>query len=256
MPEPIIFYDIAGGKFPWSPNTWNTRYALNIKGLPYRTEFREYPDIEPTCKEIGAAPTGTWSDGRPQYTFPVIHDPNTKLTISDSDNIIEYLEKQYPDTPSLVPKGSLGLILAFRPGFGNILGDRIYNLVVLATNQYLNPRSEEYFRRTRESSLKKKLEDIVPGGLSSGSEGSEKAWKAAQAGFDTLASWYDKNEEGKGLYLLGDSVTYADILVAGRLIWVRVVLGEKSKEWERFKSLNGGKWEKILNNFEKYHTVV
>ncbi|KAI0786196.1 hypothetical protein C8Q75DRAFT_808602 [Abortiporus biennis] len=258
MSKPIVFYDIAGGDFPWSPNTWNTRYALNIKGIPYRTEWVEYPDIEPTCKEIDAAPTGTWPDGRPQYTFPVIRDPNTKLTISDSDNIIEYLEKQYPDngpSPSLIPKGSLGLILGFREGFTTILELPIYSLVALATSKYLNPKSEEYFRRTRD--FGKELEDVVPGGLSSGTECSEKVWKSVQDGLDTLALWYDKNEaEGKGLYLYGNSVSYADVLVAGRLIWIRVVLGDKSKEWGRVKSFNGGRWESFLNNFEKYHTIA
>ncbi|KAL4246827.1 hypothetical protein ABKN59_007393 [Abortiporus biennis] len=256
MSEPIVFYDIprAHSTFPWSPNTWHTRYALNIKGIPYRTELVEFPDIEPVLKKIGAAPSTKWADGRPQYTVPAIHDPSTGVTISDSDNIIEYLEKQYP-SPSLVPKGSLGLIMAFRSAFTEVVGDQLFALAIAGVTHHLSPRSAEYFRRTREEIFGKKLEDIILGGIDSGSEGAEKCWTAAQDGLNTLASWYNKNEAlGKSLYLFGDSVTYADVLVAARLLFIREILGKDSKGWERIKSFDGGRWERFLNNFEKYHT--
>ena len=52
------------------------RYALAFKGLPFRTEWVEYPDVEALCKKIGAKPTEKKDDGRDHYTFPVIYDPN------------------------------------------------------------------------------------------------------------------------------------------------------------------------------------
>ncbi|KAI0682851.1 hypothetical protein BC835DRAFT_807562, partial [Cytidiella melzeri] len=79
MPDPIIFYDIDSSKpgRAWSPNTWRTRYALNYKGIPYRTEWVEYPDIEPLCKKIGGSATAKKEDGRDHYTLPMIYDPST-----------------------------------------------------------------------------------------------------------------------------------------------------------------------------------
>jgi hypothetical protein len=50
------------------------RYALNFKGIPHKTVFLEYLEIEPLCKKIGAKPTGESST---QYTLPVIYDPAT-----------------------------------------------------------------------------------------------------------------------------------------------------------------------------------
>ncbi|KAJ7483558.1 hypothetical protein FB451DRAFT_1234964 [Mycena latifolia] len=79
MTPPIVFYDIPS-TLPnkcWSPNTWKTRYALNFKGIPYKTSWVEYPDIEPLSREVGAAPTRNKPDGRPHYTLPMIHDPST-----------------------------------------------------------------------------------------------------------------------------------------------------------------------------------
>ena len=78
MVEPIVFFDIpslAKGK-AWSPNTWKVRYVrdlelivigtdavlrrfcLNIKNIPYKTVWVEFPDIENLCKKIGAEATG------------------------------------------------------------------------------------------------------------------------------------------------------------------------------------------------------
>ena len=62
------------------------RYALNIKGLPYTTQWVEYPDIERVCKQIGASPAEKKPDNPSQdhYTLPVIQDPNTGRVVSDS----------------------------------------------------------------------------------------------------------------------------------------------------------------------------
>ncbi|PSR72266.1 hypothetical protein PHLCEN_2v11858 [Hermanssonia centrifuga] len=81
------------------------RYSLNYKGLPYRTEWVEYPDIEVLCIRIGAPPTST-KHGRPRYTLPVIYDPSTNSVISDSVDIAKYLDETYPDTPKLLPAGT------------------------------------------------------------------------------------------------------------------------------------------------------
>ncbi|EEB93892.1 hypothetical protein MPER_07394 [Moniliophthora perniciosa FA553] len=110
----IEFYDIPGsGGVVWSPSTWKIRYALNYKGLEYQTKWIEFPDIESTCKKLGVPPTKTRRDGSPWYTLPAIYDPSTGVALVDSLRIAEYLEKQYPDKPSLIPSGTLALHTAF-----------------------------------------------------------------------------------------------------------------------------------------------
>jgi hypothetical protein len=53
------------------------RYSLNYKGIPYKTVWLEYEEIEPFSKRLGALPTSNKPDGRPHYTLPMIHDPAT-----------------------------------------------------------------------------------------------------------------------------------------------------------------------------------
>jgi glutathione S-transferase len=110
MPEPLIFYDIpnkhSGQHRAWSPNTWKVRLALNYKRIPYRTVWVEYPDIQPLCLAIGAVQT---TGG---YTLPIIHDPNTDRVVSDSWEIVKYLDAQYPER-AVIPAGQDGLQYAF-----------------------------------------------------------------------------------------------------------------------------------------------
>lgn len=49
----IILYDLASTKnVCFSPVVWRIRLMLNYKKLPYKTIFLEFPDIEPTLKEL------------------------------------------------------------------------------------------------------------------------------------------------------------------------------------------------------------
>ena len=132
----IILYDIPSKVGPWSPNTWKTRqvprnssnhikltvfssYSLNYKGLPFRTVWVEYPDIESTLKAAGiVSNTRKKPDGSPTWTVPAIYDPKTKTGITESFAIAEYLDKTYPDTPLLIPPGTRTLQKAWIPTFG------------------------------------------------------------------------------------------------------------------------------------------
>jgi hypothetical protein len=52
QPE-IVLYDLACTKnICFSPAVWRIRLMLNFKQIPYRTIFLEFPDIEPTLKEL------------------------------------------------------------------------------------------------------------------------------------------------------------------------------------------------------------
>jgi hypothetical protein len=53
-PEPeIILYDLACTKnVCFSPTVWRVRLLLNYKRIPYKTVFLEFPDIEPTLKDL------------------------------------------------------------------------------------------------------------------------------------------------------------------------------------------------------------
>ncbi|TCD63609.1 hypothetical protein EIP91_005188 [Steccherinum ochraceum] len=255
----IVFYDIPGkteDTKAWSPSTWRTRYSLNFKGIPYRTEWVEYPEIEKVCKEIGAEPTDKSPDGKPLYTFPVIHDPSTNTILSDSTPIAEYLDKTYPDSPKLFPPGTKGFHAAFDSAFYSILArtPSLWNLVALGACTNLTPRSEAFFRDTF---WRRRCDETTPIEELAGSEGSERKeqnWREVEADWVKIGTWY---EASGGLFLTGgETPCYADIVLAAWLVWARQSWGKGSEDWKRLERLDGGRWGRFMKAFEKYEAVV
>lgn len=49
----IVLYDLACDKrMCFSPVVWRIRLMLNYKRIPYKSVFLEFPDIEPTLKQL------------------------------------------------------------------------------------------------------------------------------------------------------------------------------------------------------------
>ncbi|PPR04359.1 hypothetical protein CVT24_013193, partial [Panaeolus cyanescens] len=245
----IIFYDIPS-KLPgkaWSPNTWKTRYTLNFKGLEYKTEWIEYPDIEAHCKalEIPADPFEKKADGSPQYTLPAIWDTKTGVKVSDSRSILEYLEKTYPDAPSLFPSNTAGLQIAFEKAFKPHLGALWFRILPLMPKN-LNPPSEEYFYRTRSAAFGAPLDSLLPTGVEA-----EQGWAKLKAGLDVIDGWY-KTTDAVGPFLMGDQVGWSDVMLTGYLKWLKIVWGDESEQWRDMATWHDGRWAGLVDNMEKY----
>ncbi|PCH40179.1 hypothetical protein WOLCODRAFT_150218 [Wolfiporia cocos MD-104 SS10] len=247
----ITLYDIPSDikVIAWSPNTWKTRFALQLKGLEFETVWIEYPDIADLCKKIGAAPSGTKDDGSPDYTLPVIHDSSTNTVVSESGLIARYLDKAYPNTPALIPQETDALHGAFQEAFLLTIEQRILPLMLPPTNAYLHPPSEAYFRRTREAKFGKKMEEISPGGPVR-----EAQWEKLRGGLTKLAEWLELDGKEK-LFFTGDRVSHADLSIAGWLIWIKLILGVDSAEWLAVKTWDGGRWGRFMEHFEQYEKV-
>jgi len=232
-----------------SINRGRLRAVLNYKGIPYRTEWIEYPDIAPLCKRLGINPTSWTEDGSPEYTLPAIHDPSTGIYIADSFPIAQYLEKTYPDTPSVFPNDTAALQKAFETSFGRRVS-AVWAFMIPATCLRLNPSSEEYFRRTREISYGKKLEDVVPTG-----DARTEEWRKFEKGLDIVHSYLVSTDE-KGPYMMGNTISWSDLLLFSYLYWFKVIFGEDSKEWKDIASWNGGRWEAHMNALKEYHRIA
>ena len=213
------------------------RYALNIKGIPYKTEWVEGPGIEALAKKIGAAPT-IMADGTPGYTVPIISDPNTGKVISDSFCIAEYLDATYPDGRTLFPPGTKPLLAAFESGIVNALKGVIMAQLV-ATYNILNPSAQEYFRRTREARFGRKIEEFSPVGPKRDADVAE-----GKAGFDAVDGWLSKSE---GEFVLGDTISYADGILAAWLTWIKIT----NEIWKDVATWHNGRWATYLENVEK-----
>ncbi|KAL5504852.1 hypothetical protein ACEPAH_7515 [Sanghuangporus vaninii] len=247
----ITLYDIPS-QLPdkvWSPNTFKSRISLNYKGIPYKTEWVEYPDIESTLKQIGGAPTGKWSDGRDYYSLPAIHDSATGKVIVDSARIAAYLDETYPDKPVLYPPSSKAATAVLDHVVGENFSVPIRPINLPAAHKILNPPSQVYFRTTREKMSGKKLEDFAPPGPVR-----DAVWKTVKEGLDRLADFYERNGEDK-LYYFGDTFSFADTIVIGYLLWTKIVLGADSDEWKMVASWNKGRWERLIESTKHLQTV-
>lgn len=112
----------------------------------------DYPDIEPTLREIGAKPTGTWPGSeQPFYSLPVILDSshlvdgNTPTVVSDSWAIAEYLDNVYPIPVKVIPDGMKALLWTFQ----NRIHTDLYlkSLAIILVPQvpsFLNDASHEH----------------------------------------------------------------------------------------------------------------
>ncbi|KAH7923179.1 hypothetical protein BV22DRAFT_1036641 [Leucogyrophana mollusca] len=106
--NPITFFDLASTVGPFSPLTWRTRYVLNYKNIPYRTEWVGFADVETVLVSNGVPPT---SATKPKYTVPAIIDSKVgqePAIVADSPLIADYLESTYPAN-SIYPDGSRDL---------------------------------------------------------------------------------------------------------------------------------------------------
>lgn len=226
-------------------NILRYRLSLNYKGIPYKTEWVEYPDIEALCIKIGAPATSKHANGHPKYTLPMIFDPTTQRIVNKSAAIAKYLDDTYPATPTLFPKGTDALQAAFLGAAWETVHHPLYMITISRTNAVLTPRSQAYYRPTSEAEYGGNLEALYK----------PEEWPELEKGLQALDKWLKANGPGRDERALGEGVCFSDLQLVATFYWTRLVCGEDSEDWKRFASLNGGKWKRILESFAKY-TIV
>ncbi|KAI0169884.1 putative glutathione S-transferase [Hypoxylon sp. FL1284] len=203
MADEIVLFDLPS-KPPcrtWSYNPWKTRLALNFKGLPYKTEWVEYPDIKTKVQDHVPAP----DDGI--YTIPTVIMPDGTW-LMDSWTIADALEEKYPE-PSLrlsspyIPRLRETLAKMMTP-LRAIYIWKVYSLV-------LSEPSLGYFRSTREKATGMALEQLEENG------GGAKAWEAARPHAEKVTELLKENSEGP--FFEGKTAGMADFVWAGTLIF-------------------------------------
>ncbi|KAI9685242.1 MAG: hypothetical protein M1822_004615 [Bathelium mastoideum] len=208
----IVLYDLACTKnICFSPAVWRVRLMLNYKHIPYKTIFLEFPDIEPTLKGFGLAPSQSASGSK--YTVPAIQHVPTNTYMMDSVPIAQFLESTYPDPP--VPLTSeLGREIEAKAR--GTVGTAFRVSVMPREIDILSPRAQEYFRRTREALLGHRLEDL----LAPGKE--EQAWSAVDDDMRAVGELL-RTRKADGPFVLGAKPSGTDFFIAGSLQSARVV---------------------------------
>ena len=238
----------------WIFNLFNicgtARYALAYKGIPFRTEWIGWADIEVISRALGATPTGKKASGGPFYTVPMIYDPNTGEIVSDSLKIAIYLDNTYPSTPPLFPPGTQTFQAVFTSAVYMTVVGKLYRILAIPTVNCFTPANAQVYKETRIPFLGEAF------GIPESPSPHEIAqhWKDLEESLDLVSSWWDTDKHG-GSFITGDTPTYGDIVIAGLLIWAKVVLGEDSESWGRIVSRNDGRWGRLVEALENYEVM-
>lgn len=214
--------------------------------MSYQTVWLEYHDIEAKAKELGAPPTGTKADGNPLFTCPFMYDPTTGCSISESTTIIEYLDETYPNSPRLIPRGCHALQAAFRATFASYR-KLVFPFAVANIYDILPVSSQPTFRRLRENNFGKKLEDVCPRGAKG-----EEEWGKVKDAFGAMDSWMKREDR----FVMGDSLSAADLELAGFIQTCKRVWGDESKEWQDMSNWHGGRWGTLLKSLAEYQIII
>ncbi|KAG2344381.1 hypothetical protein BDR05DRAFT_882350, partial [Suillus weaverae] len=230
--QPIILYDIPS-KLPqkkWAPNPSKTRFCLGHKGLPYEVIWVELRDITSTMTGIGASPTAG-----ERYTLPVIKDPNTGAVVSDSHAIAKYLDDTYSDKP-LIPRGVHVLVQTFETLFISTVLKPSLRLLMARTLEIQTGISREAFIKSRLKMFREtRWEDVAPEGKT------QQMWAALKSGLGAVDGWYQKSG---GRWIMGDTFSFADIIVVSWMVWWNAVFNEQERQ--ELHALHGGRWARLL----------
>lgn len=158
----------------------------------------------------------------------------------DSLPIAEFLESTYPNPP--VPLTSeLGLEIETRAR--SVLGKAIYSSVMPREIRILSPRSQEFFRRTREASLGHRLEDLLDG------DREERVWDDVSDAMGAVGQLL-RTHKADGPFVLGALPSYTDFFIAGSLQCIRVIDEGVFQRMIKYPGY-GGVYEACLPYMEK-----
>ena len=90
------------------------------------------------------------------------------------------------------------------------------------------------------------MEDIIPTG-----ESAVQAWEKFKNSLQEIDGWFSKTDH-TGPFIMGDVISWGDIIAGSYLIWMKLVYGEESQQWKEISSWNGGRWGNLLQSLDKY----
>jgi|SRR5579859_1981589 len=194
----ITLYELAGAEEDrrFSPYCWRIILALKHKGL----DFAGVPWRFTEKDRIAFAGTDK---------VPVLVDG--EVSIHDSPAIAAYLEKTYPDRPSLFGGPEAQALSRFYVDWTDlVLQGALFRLIVADIPALLAPIDADYFRRSREARVGTSLEEFC-----ADREAKLAALRQALAPLRRTLSQQS--------FLSGDRPAWADYTLFGAFQWARCV---------------------------------
>lgn len=192
----ITLYDLCGRdeRLRFSPYCWRVRMALAHKGLPFETVAWRFLE-----KDVLA-----FAD---YDKVPVLTDGDSVVT--DSFEIMRYLDRTYPEAPMLGEGASFQRVLFFKLFVERSVTPALFRIVAMDLLNAIHPDDRAYFRETREARFGARLEEV------------HQPKQGRQQLKQALAPVRELLRESP--YLDGEAPSGADYLLFGSLMWAYTV---------------------------------
>ena len=192
----IKLYELCGKDgLHFSPYCWRAHMAMRHKQLAFET-------VSTSFTAISSILDGT------HKRVPVLEAQGS--VVAGSFEIAEFLERSYPDQPSLFGSAE-GLALArFMDCWSNALHPDIARIAIKDIHDKLEPDDQAYFRKTREAVFGKTLEEVQ--------DGRDLALLQLQQKLQPLSKVLQSQP-----FVSGKTPRYSDHIVFGSLHWAVLV---------------------------------
>lgn len=217
----IKLYDLCGRdeQLRFSPYCWRVRMALAHKGQAFTTVAWRFSDKE-------ALAFANYDK------VPVLCDGDQ--TVTDSFEIMRYLDKAYPDAPVLGEGVSYQRVLLFKHIVERSVNPALFRIIAMDLFAAVHPDDQAYFRTSREARFGCTLEQFHQ------PEQGKQQLNQALAPFREMLN--------SSAFLDGDAPSGADYLLFGSMMWAYVVStqelvepGDPINEWfKRMLNVHGG----------------
>lgn len=217
----ITLYDLCGRdeRLRFSPYCWRVRMALAHKGLEFTTIAWRFLDKEALA----------FAD---YDKVPVLCDGDQVVT--DSFEIMRYLDKAYPEAPVLGEGLSYQRVLLFKNFIDRSVNPGLFRIIAMDLLAAIHPDDRGYFRETREARFGCTLEEFHQP-----EQGKQQLKQALAPVRDLLR---------ESAFLDGEAPSGSDYLLFGSMMWAHVVSiqavvepGDPVDEWfKRMLSVHNG----------------
>jgi len=151
--------------------------------------------------------------------------------MSESSDIIQYLEKQYPSSPRVITPGTLAFEIAYYKYFIGGVGQNLPKSIYQHLYEIISPEAAAHLKESGERVFGDTLENMG---------------KNAQLYLDAYRDAYGTvvlpiYEKAEGVFLN-----------ASFLLTIKLLYGAESKEWKFIETWHEGRWVKLIEDLQPY----
>lgn len=165
--------------------------------------------------------------------------------MSDSFDIVQYLDKQYPLSPRVITPGTLAFETAYHNYFHKGVRSKWPKPIHLYLYETVSPASAVFLKEIREASFGDTLENLA--------KDPQSHWDAYRDAFSSVALPIYQKAEGD--FLKGNEPGWGDFFTASALLSIKLLYGANSKEWKYIETWDNGRWTKLIKDLELYAYV-